>query len=231
MNIFVTGTDTDIGKTLITASLAAYLDSLKQNVCVFKPVQSGAEKVDGNLVAPDLEFVKSISATVNTKCMYLLEPPVAPSLAFDMAGISLDVNVFKDEYKQLSSIHDTVIVEGAGGLLAPVYKQFVIRDLIKLLNLPAVVVARPNLGTINHTLLTVECLKNHNIKVAGIIISGYPHGVEDICIKTAPKYIEDISGEKVLGLFPKLNAQDRTNRAILVAAVKDYIDTKVLFGV
>jgi dethiobiotin synthetase len=222
MNIFITGTDTDVGKTVVTAGLAASVKSMGYSVGVFKPVQSGAPKINGEFVSPDLEFVKTVDAGILTHASYNFKEPVAPSLAAILDGVDIDIDKIIEDYKELERKCDFVIVEGAGGLLAPIKGKFLMRDLAKSLDLPLLIVARPDLGTINHTLLTIEAAKSHNIKIAGIIISGVaknaipPAKNATIFAKNAFDIIEYISGEKILGILPKI--EDLSNNP---AGLKD----------
>lgn len=209
MNIFVTGTDTDAGKTVITAGLAASIINAGYTVGVFKPVQTGSVKINHKLISPDLEFVKSTDPKILTHASYNFLEPVAPMLAADLNGVEIDTDKIIDEYKELAKKCDYVIVEGAGGILTPIKENFSMRNLAKVLSLPIVIVARPNLGTINHTLLTIEAAKSQNIDIAGIIISNYPEGTEDIAVKNAPAIIKKLSGEKLLGVLPKMKDLDK----------------------
>ena len=193
-----------MGKTVVTAGLASAVRSLGYSVGVFKPVQTGSLKKNNELVSPDLEFIKSADESILTKASYNFKEPAAPSLAAYLEGIDIDIDKIIEDYKELERKCDFVIVEGAGGLLVPIKDKFLMRDLVKTLYLPMVIVTRPDLGTINHTLLTIEAAKNKNIKIAGIIISDYPSGTENIAIKNAPDMIKELSGEKILGILPKI---------------------------
>ena len=228
MNIFITGTDTDVGKTVVTAGLACAVRSLGYSVGVFKPVQTGSFKKNNEFVSADLKFVKSVDDSILTYASYNFKEPVAPSLAADLDGIVIDLDKIIEDYKELERKCDFVIVEGAGGLLVPIKGSFLMRDLAKTLDLPLVIVARPNLGTINHTLLTVEAAKNKNIKIAGIIISGYPSGTEDIAIKNAPDIIKELSGENLLGILPKIEDLNN-NPAVLKDMFLKHINIDFLF--
>lgn len=124
------------------------------------------------------------------------------------------------------------MVEGAGGIMVPVFQDFLVRDLIKLLNLPLVIVARPNLGTINHTLLTIEAAKKSGIEIIGVVISDYPLNTDDLAIKTAPNMIEELSGVKILGILPEISCThgypDRPES--LIDVVLNYIDIQKIFN-
>lgn len=224
MNFLITGTDTDIGKTVVTAGIASVLNEAGNKVCVYKPLQSGCLTSHTNeLIAPDLAFVNLISPKVTTKTSYKFIEPVAPSLAAEINNVQVDINKIKSEYENLAKLHEYVILEGAGGLMTPIYESFTYRDLAKFLNLPILIVARPDLGTINHTLLTIEAAKNLNIEILGVIISKYPVGTDDLAIKTAPLIINKISGIKILGLLPKIqNIPDKPK--LLSKAIRENID-------
>jgi dethiobiotin synthetase len=234
MNIFITATDTDVGKTVITGALAGALVKLGYSVGVYKPVQTGCIVKNGIKTSPDLDFINKISPEIKTKASYLLAEPVAPYTAAVLENIEITREKILEDYNQLKNKCDFVIVEGAGGLLTPIYKKFLIRDMIELLDLPVIIVARPNLGTINHTLLTIESAKNANIEVLGVIISNYPQNVDNTAIKTAPKLIEEFSGVKVLGVLPhfkEINTPPPKNFDLLINSVLNNINIEELFRI
>lgn len=204
MNLFVTGTDTGVGKTFITAGIASALISEGVKVGVYKPVESGARKgVDKKLFSNDLEFVKKTSPQVQIKNSYLLETAAAPLVAADVEDITIEKEVIKKDYEELSRNCDVVIVEGAGGIMVPFGKDFLAADIAKMLNIPILIVARPDLGTINHTLLTIEYAKKKGLKIAGIVINNYPEGAVNISVKTAPMIIRKFSDVDYIATVPK----------------------------
>ncbi len=234
MNIFVTGTDTGVGKTVVTAGLAAVMQSLGYITGVYKPVQSGAVEKNNELIAPDLEFVKSIDQNVLTKVSYNFKAPVAPSLAAILDNAKVYKNRLKIDYESMKDSCDFVITEGAGGLLVPVVDNFMIRDLAKLLDLPVLIVARPDLGTINHTLLTIEAAIARGLEVLGVIISNYPSGTDDIAVKTSPDIIAELTGVKILGILPRVKEvyNDEPGKPeALIDMVINNIDVQSLFRI
>jgi len=205
MNVFITGTDTNVGKTLITAGIAGAAASFGYTAGVYKPVQTGIEMFNGRIINSDLDFVNFVDQKIITKCGYNFSLPAAPALAAEIEKIKIETEIFIKDFEELNKKCDVVIVEGAGGFLVPVYEDFLIRDLVKLLNIPLIIVARPDLGTINHTLLTIEAAKNSGINILGIIISNYPKDTDDIVIKTAPEIINKLSKIEILGIVPNLS--------------------------
>lgn len=231
LNIFITGTDTDIGKTFITAGLAATMQSLGYSTSVYKPVQSGAIEKSGFMQAPDLAFVKSVDPYVKTYSSYLLKEPVAPSIAAEMENIVIDRNVIQKDYEHISKESDCTIVEGAGGLMVPVAPRFLMLDMIKMLDLPIVIVIRPDLGTVNHTLLTINQAASAGINIRGVIINNFPEKTNDISMKSAPRLIEEYSDAKVLGIVKHFSNVKKLNPSDLITNILNGIDIESVFDV
>lgn len=210
--IFVTGTDTGVGKTAIAGGLAGALASIGYDVGVMKPVQSGSlPDVSGGigLMSQDASFMLKAagistdgdtSGYINLACPIRLKAPLAPSVAAELEDYVIDIGRIKEAYDALCSRHDIVIVEGIGGISVPIMGNFLVKDLIKLFDIPAVIVARPDLGTINHTFLTVEYARLHNIHVGGIIINGYTG--KNTAERTNPDVISELTGISALYTVP-----------------------------
>lgn len=179
MEYFITGIDTDIGKTFTVKVLAAVSLRRGFKTGVYKPLQSGALKTLSGLKAPDIEAVKAVSDDIKTKCSYLLEGETSPALAARLAGVKIDINKIKTDFKEFAALNDVTFVEGAGGILAPVSDNLLCADLIKELDIPVIIVAAPFLGRLNHTLLTIQCAKNNNLKIEGLIINKIPEKTDD----------------------------------------------------
>ena len=207
--IFITGTDTGIGKSIASAAIAMLLRHRGHSVGVMKPVTSGCEERDGHLVSLDAELLCFAAGTALTSdcAPYLLKAPLAPSVAASLEGVRIDFQVIRDAYLRLSDSFEFVIVEGAGGLMVPLAGGLLISDLASHLGLPIVVVARPGLGTINHTLLTTFCARNLGLEVKGVVINRYPDQ-PDQAEAYAPHLIASLSGSQLLGVFPEVPGAD-----------------------
>lgn len=205
---FVTGTDTGVGKTVVAAALIKAAGLLGVKACGMKPVETGCTR-EGNVMLPsDGMFLKEITRmdeTVNhiTPCCF--EHELAPMVSAEMEGITVDLNRIRGAFDKLGRTYQAIIVEGVGGLLVPINRDCFVLDLAREMGLPLVVVARPGLGTINHTLLTVNYALKEGLNVAGIIIN-YSHQSEDsMAEKTNPQVIEQISPVPLIGVFPYLD--------------------------
>lgn len=163
--IFITGTDTGVGKTLISSLLVSYRLAQHWSVRYFKPIQTGGDS--------DCDTVKNLTACSEDtliRPLFSFPKPLAPFSAAKEDNQTIDIQVIVDYWQTCEA--GFYIVEGAGGLLVPLAKNTLIRDLIKALNLPLLIVASTRLGTMNHTLLTIEAAQKAEIPIKGIIFSG-----------------------------------------------------------
>jgi dethiobiotin synthetase len=168
-SLFITGTGTGVGKTLLTAGLAALLQRAGESFCIYKPIQTGCP--DDGQTASDPETVKTlVGEELPTFCSYCFPEPVAPYAA-DRERTIRPRRLLED-FKRLQGSYKIILVEGAGGVRVPISPHFEMLDLIRMLQLPVVVVAHPGLGTMNHTLLTVDALQAQRLEIKGVVISG-----------------------------------------------------------
>lgn len=169
--IFIAGTDTGVGKTVVTAGLAAYLRQRGMDTGVMKPVESGC--LSGSPES-DSYYLKKISKSpddldlINT---YAFQAPLAPGVAASLEGMEISFETVAEAYRRLELLHPLVLVEGSGGLLVPLRPQQTVVDLIEYLKLPVLLVAKMALGTINHTLLSIHYLRGRNIPIAGVVFN------------------------------------------------------------
>jgi dethiobiotin synthetase len=220
--IFITGTDTGVGKSIACAAIALLLRRQGHRVGVMKPVTSGCLERDGGLVSQDAELLCFAAGTpLTADCApYLLRAPLAPSIAASQDGVRIDFQVIRDAYLRIAAESDFVIVEGAGGLMVPLAGGLLMSDLAAHLGLPIAVVARPGLGTINHTLLTTFCARNLGLEVKGVIINQFPE-FPDQAAEYAPHLIASLCGSQLLGVFPEVTGED--DRAV-VEGVADRLE-------
>ncbi|MDK2820183.1 MAG: dethiobiotin synthetase [Clostridia bacterium] len=202
---FVVGTDTGVGKTVVTAGLVGALRAKGINAAPFKPVQSGAMRTQEGLKALDVEFYKKVADLPEDKFnTYTLEPALSPSLAAEISKVTIEPEPILEDFNTLSKNYELILVEGAGGLYVPLQgTTYLLPDLIKTLNLPLIIVSRPNLGTINHTVMTIKCAEHLEIAVKGVIYNGYDEKTATPSEKTNPEIIEKITGVPCLGVIPK----------------------------
>ena len=199
-SIFITGTDTGVGKTILTATLLRSLREQGVNAAPMKPIQTGCEPGPDGLIAPDLEYClqaadltpKPITHTL--MCPYKYKPACSPHLAAELANETIDPQKLITTYQKLSEQFDAVLVEGAGGILVPITRTYSMLDLAKELNIPIILAARPNLGTLNHTLLTIKAIHQKEIPIMGIVIIHTDPPTNDYIEIDNKKTIHEITG-------------------------------------
>lgn len=172
--IFITGTDTGVGKTLVTCGLAVLLKKRGYEVGVMKPAETGCAEKNGELFPEDAFLLKEASGCdepLEKICPYRLKEPLAPSVAAERSGVEIDLSVTEKLYGEISSKYDITLVEGAGGLLVPLLPNYTYADWAKALQLPLIVVAANRLGAINHLLLTLEHASCRGLTVLGYVLS------------------------------------------------------------
>jgi dethiobiotin synthetase len=210
--VFVTGTDTGVGKTWIAAGLTAVLRQWGLKAVYFKPIQSGCPVAAGRLIPTDARLARELAGLQEP--LELLTPitlrlPLAPAVAAQQEGARVDFNQVAEALRQLASRYDFLVVEGAGGLCVPLLDtRFLVLHLITWLRLPLLVVARAGLGTINHTALTVMAARQHGLPVAGVILNRYPQE-PSLAEATNPEVIEAITEVPVLGKVPEVADLDQ----------------------
>jgi len=208
--LFITGTDTGVGKTFFTCALAALLKSYGYKVGVMKPAETGCVEKDGTLVPVDAGRLKDASGCaepIEMICPYRLPEPLAPSIAAERAGITIDVDHLLAVYREISAKQDITLVEGAGGLMVPLVPSFTFADFARVAKLPLIVVAANKLGLINHLLLTLEHASCKGLHMVGYVLN---HATDEpsLAAQTNREVIAGMTGVPCLGEMPFVSQGD-----------------------
>jgi dethiobiotin synthetase len=220
--VFVTATDTEVGKTLIAGAIARQLRTAGRRVEVLKPVATGCRRDRHGLVSADAEFLAACADSRRTLAEIApvrYASPAAPNIAARREDRPVDLEEVFRQYARLEGAAEAVIVEGIGGLLCPITDEFWVIHLARMMALPVVIVAGAGLGTINHTLLTLQAARCAGLYVAGVIVNRYrleptaPQGTPppttvyargdaDLAMSTNPRQIAELGKVKVLAIVP-----------------------------
>jgi len=179
--------------------LCLAFENMGLKVGYFKPFQSGVK----NAIAPDIEELKKYSNSIKTKYSYLFKGDVSPHLSSVLNNIEVDIEKVKNDLKDFESQNDFVVIEGAGGLYCPAIKRKLFADIIKDLSQEIIIVTTPDLGRINHTLMTIDCAKQKGIKIKGIIINSMPKE-KTLSQENFIKELKMFCDIKILGVIPKM---------------------------
>jgi len=218
---FVTATDTEVGKTVITAGLALALRRRGFSVGVAKPVQSGHAADDPFGDAMRLKALARLDERPEEIVAYAFRAPLAPLVAARIEGREVEPATVVRHVRALGDRHDVLLVEGAGGLVVPLAEGWTIADLAGTLALPLLVVARPGLGTVNHTVLTLKVARELGLDPAGVVLNGH-RPETDASAETNAELIESLGGVPVLGRTPWLDGELAPDR--LEAMVEEHVD-------
>ena len=195
--IFITGTGTEIGKTVIAGGLAAALKQAGTEVGVMKPISTGD--------TADARFLKH-AAQVDDELSLInpiyLRHPLAPAVAARIENTEIDLSRIETAFAELQQRYDYVIVEGVGGIAVPIRDDFLVAQLIKQFALPILIVATAGLGTLNHTLLTVAFAQQFSLQITGIVLNGLRPETAGLAEATNPMEIEKLTGVPVIGVVP-----------------------------
>jgi dethiobiotin synthetase len=203
-SLFVTGTDTNVGKTLLSALLVAALDAI-----YWKPIQTGATEGTDRQTVVKLAGIPEAQTIPESYCF---DPPVSPHLAAEASSVKIDIARIRVPAK----VDKPVIAEGAGGIFVPINDSELMLDLVRHLGFPNLIAARSALGTINHTLLTVRALRCAKMCVKGIVMIGNRN-------KDNERSVEQFGAVPVVGWIPWL---DKINRETLLQVFRGNFDPK-----
>ena len=223
-SLFITGTDTDVGKTYITAGLAITLRKMNIDIGIMKPFAAGDKQKKG-YKSEDVEILSN-AAQINDP-ESLVNPqffPISasPYTAWKKLKIKPKIPLILSSFKKLSDKHEMMLVEGMGGTMTPILKNYYVANLIKDMKIPTVIVTRSKVGTVNHTLMTVLMCQKFKIPIKGIIINNFDKGYP---INQLKKDLESLTGIKVLGSIPFI--KDMSDKS-LYRIFKKNIDMKLL---
>jgi dethiobiotin synthetase len=191
---FVTGTGTEVGKTVVAAVLARALARKGRRVAVFKPAVTGLDDLSPDAPEPDHELLRRAAESGQSDAEispYRYGPPASPHLAAALAGEEIEPRRLLDAAAAAAGCADVLVCEGVGGLLVPLTGNYLVRDLAADLGLPLVIAAQPGLGTINHTLLTIEAARAAGLEVAVVVLTPWPR---------EPSAIEESNRETIASL-------------------------------
>jgi dethiobiotin synthetase len=199
--VFVTGTDTEVGKTVVAAAIVAAAVARGMSIAAYKPVVTGLEEPAGEWPR-DHELLASVANAGQTPedvGPYRFGPPVSPHLAAELAGETIDPERLVGAAQAQAERADALVVEGVGGLLVPLAREYLVRDLAGELSLPVVIAARPGLGTINHSLLTIEAARAVALRIQAVVLTPWPDEPSDL-ERSNRETIERFGEVPVIGL-------------------------------
>ncbi len=207
--IFITGTDTGVGKTLVAAALARHFAAKGLKVGVMKPIETGVSNPAE--LGPDATLLRWAAESTDAEDLispYRFTQPLAPCQAASAAKEQIDTTKIVEAYREIRRNKDIVLVEGAGGLMVPIRGGVIMADLARQMELPLLVVTHPRLGTLNHTLLTTFAARAMDLELSGFIITQMPENPGE-AEKTAPHLLSSLASADLLGVLPEVGGSEQ----------------------
>jgi len=201
-SLFITGTDTDVGKTYVTAGLAVTLRKMGVDVGIMKPFAAGTPQKKGSK-SEDVEILSKaaqVSDPENLMNPQFFKMAASPYTASKSLKVKVNVNSALSSFKKLSKLHSMLLVEGMGGIMTPILKNYFVTNLIKDMKIPTVIVTRTKIGTVNHTIMTCKMCEKYKIPIKGIIINNFESS--GYKVKTLKRDLESLTCVPILGTIP-----------------------------
>lgn len=230
LELFVTGADQNSDKIFVTAGLTATMQSLGYSTAVYKPVETGVIEKNGFVQSPDLAYVKFVDPFIKTYFTYLLKDRSNPLISAAKEGIVIEKNNILNDYQKLEDMYELLVVDGISGLATPLSKNFLEEDMIKILDLPLLLVVSASNSDINNILLTINHAKEKGIHIRGIILTNYPEQTQNSDIKLLPRLIEEYTDVKILGILPHFNKSD-LNPNDLISEILSGVDLEAVVNI
>lgn len=229
LNLYITSTIKQEGKTFLTSGLATTMQSLGYTTSVYKPIQTSGIDVNGFTQSPDLTYIKSLDPYINTQFSYLFKTSAEPLIAAEEENEYIDLDLINKDYQKIISNSDCTLIDGDCGLLSPLAPSIQNIDIAKKLSVPILLTVKPNENAINSAILNINAAQEKEVNVRGVIINDIKNDTPTGLITAMTRVIEEYTGANILGLLPhiggKVVAED------LITSVLNGIDIESVFDV
>lgn len=228
LRVFISGLSKGSGKSLITAGLAATMQSLSYSTGVFKPIRTGtvlSENTSG------ISLIKKCDPHIAAKVLYSLSNPVSPFVGAYEDNVTIDINEIYSEYRLFSDKLDCCFVEGGNSISSPIAQDLSEVDIVKVLNIPLVFVVNPCKNSVDEVLMALSYIKANKIPLLGVIINKYEEMSANTEIKYFPQIVKELSGIKVLGCLPDYGEISLLDPGVLISDILNELNLEELFGV
>lgn len=229
LNIYITSSNRQEGKTFLTAGIAATMQGLGYATSVYKPIQTNCVDNNGFVQSQDLTFVKNMDPYIETYFSYLYRAKTEPLLASELENDPIDIDLIHSEYKRINAKGDCCILDGDSGILSPLAPNVQTVDLIKKLQIPLLFVVSPREDSINDTLLSIYTAQEKGLEIRGVVINNIKESCTKQMLTAIPRVIEEYTSVKILGLIPHI--EGRLAPEELISGVINGVDIESIFKV
>ena len=229
LNLYITSTNINDGKTFLSAGLAATMQSLGYKTSVYKPIQTGGIDINGFMQSPDLTIVKSMDPYIDTHFTYLFKTKNQPLIAAENENEYIDIELINNEYLKIITKSDCTIVDGDNGILSPIAPSQQTINMLKRLQIPVLYIVTPDENTINNTLTSIYATQEKSVNVRGVIINNIKEDCPKELLTSITRIIEEYTNISILGLLPNLGIKPAPEEVI--TAILNGVDIESVFDV
>ena len=231
LNVFVSGLTKQSGKTIVTAGLAGTMQSLNYSTCVYKPIQTGANSLNGFLQSQDLALIKRIDANISTASSYIFTSQNSPIVAaYESESKKIELNKIYNDFLGVKQMTECNIVEGSNSISTPVSDKMLEIDIVKTLDIPLLLVINPKKSKIEDVISGVNFVISSGVNLLALIINDYDENSENIEEKYYPQMVKEFTGVNVLGSIPHYENFNALTPDTLIADILHNINIQKVFG-
>lgn len=230
LKVFISGLERQSGKTIVTAGLAATMQSLSYSTAVYKPIQTNAALLSGFKTSPDLTVIKKFDPNIATDSTYVLKSPAPPFISSYEDNIKIDINAIYNDFLTADKMSDCLIVEGSNSISAPITERFTEVDMVKALNLPLILVINPKMTSIEKALAGINYVQSNNCRFLGVILNRFDEESENLEEKYYPQILKEFVSVNVLGRIPDYDKISSFAPELLIADILNNVNIEEIFG-
>lgn len=231
LSVFISGLKRQSGKTIITAGLAGTMQSLSYSTCVYKPVQTAANTMNGFLQSQDLALIRRIDANIHTHSSYMFTSPKSPLIgAYETGPEKIELKTICKDFQTHAGMSDCRIIEGANSLSTPYNEKLTEIDIVKELGIPLLLVVNPKYSSIDDVILAMNYIEERKVDFLGVIINDYNEQAEDLEERYFPALIHEYTKARILGTIPHYEDFLKLTPDTLISDVLNNIQIEEIFG-
>ncbi len=231
LNVFVSGLTKQSGKTIVTAGLAGTMQSLNYSTCVYKPIQTNANSLNGFLQSQDLALIKRIDANISTASSYIFTSQNSPIVAaYEAESKKIELNKIYNDFQTAIQSTECNIVEGSNSIATPISDKTTELDVVRTLDIPLLLVLNPKKSKIEDAITGINFVISSGVKLLGVIINEYDDNSGNIEEKYYPEMVKEFTGVKLLGKLPSYERYENLTADTLIADILHNIKIQEVFG-
>lgn len=230
LKVFISGLEKQTGKTIVTAGLAATMQSLSYATAVYKPIQTNATTLHGFKTSPDLTVIKKFDPNITTDSTYVLKSSAPAFISSYEDNVKIDINTIYNDFLAVDKNSDCLIVEGANSIAAPIAEHFTEVNLVKALNIPLILVINPQITPVEQSITGINYIQSYHCRFLGVILNKFDEDSENLEEKYYPQILKEFVDVKILGTIPDYDKISHFAPELLISDILNNVNIEEIFG-